>query len=283
MQKKLNTTFIYVTHDQEEALTMSDTIVVMNEGKVQQIGSPEEVYNEPQNAFVADFIGQSNILNGIMLEDYKVSFAQKEFECVDKGFKPKQPVDVVIRPEDLQIISTNKSDAKFTGVIDSVVFKGVHYEIEVFAQDMYWLVHTTKYFKKGEKVGLTFNPDDIHIMSKLFNQTTNALSAEVIDHNTIKFMDISFEKENLNIDIGSNVKLTIPPNSISLVSSDFADLVLTLDSIIYKGAYNEMYFYLDDKDNNNQYILVTSENEEEVGTELGLKFDFDQVEVSKCE
>ena len=120
-------------------------------------------------------------------------------------------------------------------------------------------------------------------MSKLFNQTTNALSAEVIDHNTIKFMNISFKKENLNIDIGSNVKLTIPPNSISLVSSDFADLVLTLDSIIYKGAYNEMYFYLDDKDNNNQYILVTSENEEEVGTKLGLKFDFNQVEVSKCE
>ena len=283
MQQKLNTTFIYVTHDQEEALTMSDTIVVMNEGKVQQIGSPEEVYNEPQNAFVADFIGQSNILNGIMLEDYKVSFAQKEFECVDKGFKSKQPVDVVIRPEDLQIIPNNKSNAKFTGVIDSVVFKGVHYEIEVFAQDMYWLVHTTKYFKKGEKVGLTFNPDDIHIMSKLFNQTTNALSAEVIEHNKIKFMDIVFEKEDLNIDVGSNVKLTIPPNSISLVSSDFADLVLTLDSIIYKGAYNEMYFYLDDKDNNNQYILVTSENEEEVGTELGLKFDFNKVEVKRCE
>lgn len=283
MQQQLNTTFIYVTHDQEEALTMSDTIVVMNEGEIQQIGSPEDIYNEPKNAFVADFIGQSNILNGIMLKDYKVSFAQKEFECVDKGFKPKQPVDVVIRPEDLQIVSKNKSDVKFTGIIDSVVFKGVHYEIEVFAQDMYWLVHTTKYFKKGEKVGLTFYPDDIHIMSKLFDQTTNIIKAEVVEENTIKFLDIVFEKDDLNIDPGSTVKLTIPPNSISLVSSDFADLVLTLDSIIYKGAYNEMYFYLDDENDNDQYILVTSENEEEVGTDLGLKFDFDQVEVSKCE
>ena len=120
-------------------------------------------------------------------------------------------------------------------------------------------------------------------MSKLFDQTTNILTAEVIEENTIKFIDIVFKKENLNIEPNSKVKLTIPPNSIRLVSSDFADLVLTLDSIIYKGAYNEMYFYLDDKDNTDKYILVNSENEEEVGTSLGLKFNFDQVEVSKCE
>ena len=283
MQQSLDTAFIYVTHDQEEALTMSDTVVVMNEGEIQQIGTPEQIYNEPKNAFVADFIGQSNILNGVMLKDYRVYFAKKEFDCVDKGFKPGQPVDVVIRPEDLQIVPKDSNGAKFVGKIDSVVFKGVHYEMEVYAQNMYWLVQTTKHLKKGEEIGLNFSPDDIHIMSKLFDQMTNIMMATVIDEDTIKFLDVEFKRVFLNLDVGCQVKLTIPPESIHLVSSDFADLVLPLDSIIYKGAYNEMYFYYEDEEENDKYILVHSENEEEVGTELGLKFDFSQVEVEKFE
>lgn len=279
MQQKLNTTFIYVTHDQEEALTMSDTVIVMNEGEIQQIGTPQNIYNEPKNAFVADFIGQSNILNGKMLKDYKVNFAGGIFDCVDKGFKTNQPVDVVIRPEDLHIVP--KEEAKFMGIIDSIVFKGVHYEIEVFAQNMYLLVHTTKYYEKGSRVGLNFEPDDIHIMAKLFEQTTNIIPAEIIQKNTISFMGIEFIRENLNFEVGTKLNLTIAPNSISLVSSDLSDIVLTLDSIIYKGAYNEMLFYVEDESYKENYILVHSENEEEVGTELGLKFDFEKIEVAK--
>ncbi len=137
--------------------------------------------------------------------------------------------------------------------------------------------------KKGEEIGLNFSPDDIHIMSKLFDQMTNIMLATVIDEDSIKFLDIEFKRAFLNLEVGCQVKLTIPPESIHLVSSDFADLVLPLDSIIYKGAYNEMYFYYEDEEENDKYILVHSENEEEVGTELGLKFDFNRVEVEKCE
>lgn len=277
MQQNLNTTFIYVTHDQEEALTMSDTVVVMNEGIIQQIGTPEQIYNEPQNAFVADFIGQSNILNGTMVEDFKVFFADKTFDCVDRGFEKNQPVDVVIRPEDIQIVS--EEEGKFSGVVDVVVFKGAHFETEIFARNMYWLVHTTKYHEKGKKVGLTFNPDDIHIMSKLFKQSTNIIPAIVIAENKISFLDIEFERPNLNLPAKQEIKLKIPPESISLVSCDSADIVLPLDSMIYKGLYNEMYFYYEDEFKKDKYILVNSQNEEEVGTDIGLKFDFTKIEV----
>ena len=279
MQQNLNTTFIYVTHDQEEALTMSDTVVVMNEGTIQQIGTPQQIYNEPQNAFVADFIGQSNILNGTMVEDYKVYFAEEIFSCVDKGFKKNQPVDVVIRPEDIEILPKGKG--KISGIVDVVVFKGAHFEIEIFARNMYWLVHTTKYHEKGKEVDLDFTADNIHIMSKLFEQSTNIIDATVIDEKTINFLDIEFEREDLNLKIDSKVKLKIPPNSISLVSSDSADLILTLDSMIYKGSYNEMYFYYEDENKEDRYILVYSENEEEIGTKIGLKFDFNRIEVLK--
>ena len=278
MQQNLNTTFIYITHDQEEALTMSDTVVVMNEGIVQQIGTPEEIYNEPENAFVADFIGESNILNGTMVSDFKVSFAKEVFNCVDKGFEKNQPVDVVIRPEDIQIVE--KDCGMFNGIVDLVVFKGAHYEVEIFAKNMYWLVHTTKFYEKGKTVGLLFTPDDIHIMLKLFEQSTNIMFGTVVDEHTINFLDIKFEKKDLLLKPNSKVKLIIPPNSISIVSSDKADLVLTLDSIIYKGSYNEMYFYYEDEDKDEEgYILVNSENEEEVGTDIGLKFNFDKIEI----
>lgn len=279
MQQNLNTTFIYVTHDQEEALTMSDTVVVMNEGNIQQIGTPQQIYNEPKNAFVADFIGQSNILNGIMLEDFKVCFADIVFDCVDSGFEKNQPVDVVIRPEDIQI--TSEENSKIVGIVDTVVFKGAHFEIEILARNVYWLVHTTKYHEKGKRVGLSFLPDDIHIMAKLFKQSTNIITAVVLEDSTISFLGVNFQKPNVFCTPNSTVKLLIPPESISLVSCDSADLSLSLDSIIYKGAYNEMYFYYEDEFKNEGYILVNSQNEEEVGTKIGLKFNFDNIEVLK--
>ncbi|MDD6467968.1 MAG: ABC transporter ATP-binding protein [Erysipelotrichaceae bacterium] len=165
IQKEVGITFIYVTHDQEEALTMSDKIVVMNDGEIQQIGSPTDVYNEPENEFVAKFIGESNIIPGVMLDDYRVVFHDKEFECVDYGFDDNEEVDIVIRPEDLDIVTTDIG--KLHGVVKSITFKGVHYEIEVETDLMTFKVHTTDNSEIGKEVGLHFFPEDIHVMSKM--------------------------------------------------------------------------------------------------------------------
>lgn len=165
IQQQLEITFIYVTHDQEEALTMSDTVVVMNKGDIQQIGTPVDIYNEPINAFVADFIGESNILDGIMHHDFLVEICGREFECVDKGFGENTPVDVVIRPEDIKLIPAD--EAKITGIVESVTFKGVHYEMVIEAYDFSWLVHSTKAAELGSAVGISFDPYDIHIMRKM--------------------------------------------------------------------------------------------------------------------
>ena len=165
IQQRLEITFIYVTHDQEEALTMSDTVVVMNHGNIQQIGTPVDIYNEPQNAFVADFIGESNILPGIMRKDRLVEISGREFVCVDAGFGENTPVDVVIRPEDITLAAPE--DAQISGVVTSVTFKGVHYEMVVEAYDFQWLIQSTKAAREGATVGITFGPDDIHIMHKM--------------------------------------------------------------------------------------------------------------------
>ncbi len=164
IQQELELTFVYVTHDQEEALTMSDSIVVMNNGYIQQIGTPTDIYNEPVNAFVADFIGESNIINGCMPQDCVVEFAGRRFDCVDKGFDPNETVDVVIRPEDVKVIQAEK--ARLTGIVESVVFKGVHYEMIVDGVDHKWIIHSTKAAPAGTMIGMTFDPDDIHIMKK---------------------------------------------------------------------------------------------------------------------
>ena len=164
IQQQMGITFVYVTHDQEEALAMSDTIVVMDQGRIQQIGTPEDIYNEPQNAFVADFIGESNILDGIMHEDYLVEFFNRKFKCLDKGFAPMEPVDVVIRPEDIDIVPAEKGQLK--GTVTSVTFKGVHYDTIVDFKGFKWLIQTTDYHPEGETIGIILNPDDIHIMHK---------------------------------------------------------------------------------------------------------------------
>ena len=164
IQRQLGITFVFVTHDQEEALSMSDTVVVMNEGKIQQIGSPIDIYNEPQNAFVADFIGESNILDGIMKEDFKVCLDGCDFNCLDSGFSKNEPVDVVIRPEDVDIVP--EEQGMLTGEITSVTFRGVHFEIIIDVQDFKWMIQTTDEHKVGEKVGLYIEPDAIHVMKK---------------------------------------------------------------------------------------------------------------------
>ena len=164
MQRRLGITFVFVTHDQEEALSMSDTVVVMDGGRIQQIGSPVDIYNEPKNAFVADFIGESNIIDGVMIRDRLVMFHNRKLECVDEGFEKNEPVDVVIRPEDVDIVHPAKG--LVCGTVTSVTFKGVHYEIIIDVDDFKWMVQTTDESKVGDFVGLSIDPDAIHVMKK---------------------------------------------------------------------------------------------------------------------
>ena len=164
LKNELGITFVYVTHDQEEALTMSDTIVVMNQGYIQQIGTPERIYNEPENAFVADFIGESNILSATMLEDRLVEILGAKFACVDEGFGKNKPVDAVIRPEDIDLVKPEEGTIQ--GVVTGLIFKGVHYEMDVEANGYEWLVHSTDMFPVGTKVGIHVDPFDIQIMNK---------------------------------------------------------------------------------------------------------------------
>ncbi|MEZ3497041.1 MAG: ABC transporter ATP-binding protein [Lachnospiraceae bacterium] len=164
IQQRLGITFIYVTHDQEEALSMSDTIVVMDSGVIQQIGSPTDIYNEPKNAFVADFIGESNILDGIMHADFSVEFQGIKFQCVDKGFGKDEPVDVVIRPEDVDIVAPE--NGMLQGTVTSVTFKGVHYEIIVDIDGFKWMIQTTEFSAVGDKIGICIKPEEIQVMRK---------------------------------------------------------------------------------------------------------------------
>lgn len=177
MKNELGITFVYVTHDQEEALTMSDTIVVMNQGYIQQIGSPESIYNEPENAFVADFIGDSNIIPSIMLDDKLVSILGAKFACVDTGFGHNKPVDVVIRPEDVELVEP--SEGVLQGVVTHLIFKGVHYEMEIMAGGFEWLVHSTTLFPVGKEVGIKIDPFNIQIMNKPESEDEEAVVIDI--------------------------------------------------------------------------------------------------------
>lgn len=176
LKNELGITFIYVTHDQEEALTMSDTIVVMNQGYIQQIGSPEDIYNEPENAFVADFIGDSNIINATMIRDKLVNILGTNFICVDTGFGENKPVDVVIRPEDVELVKPEAG--LIQGVVSHLIFKGVHYEMEVMAGGFEWLVHSTKMFPVGTAVGIIVDPFNIQIMHKPASEDEEAVGVD---------------------------------------------------------------------------------------------------------
>ena len=176
LKNELGITFVYVTHDQEEALTMSDTIVVMNQGYIQQIGTPEDIYNEPQNAFVADFIGESNILPATMVEDRLVKILGVNFPCVDEGFGRNKPVDAVIRPEDIDLVKPEEGIME--GVVTHLIFKGVHYEMEVLANNYEWLVHSTDMFPIGTEVGIKVDPFDIQIMKKPETEDAEAVTIE---------------------------------------------------------------------------------------------------------
>lgn len=270
IQQQLEITFIYVTHDQEEALTMSDTVVVMQDGVIQQVGTPQDIYNEPKNAFVADFIGESNIFDGIMLRDCLVEFNGNKFKCVDKGFKPMQPIDLVIRPEDVKLVP--EEEGQVVGEVTSVIFKGVHYEMDVVSDGLLWVVHSTKAQQIGDKVGIQVDPYDIQIMEKMYAASKNIVEATVVDENTIEFMDVRFERPGHGFAPGSDLLLEIDPDDIEVVSEDIGDMVVYLESQIYKGAYNELIVYTHERE-----LLLYTQNDEQVATDIGIKFDFDKI------
>ena len=237
MHKSLGITFIYVTHDQEEALTLSDTIVVMSEGTVQQIGTPMDIYNEPKNSFVADFIGESNILNGIMIKDKLVSFLGHEFECVDSGFGENAPVDVVIRPEDVYIMN-NTDAAMFTGVVKSCIFKGVHYEITVLTENGYEiLIQDYNAFEVESEVGLIIKPSDIHVMEK--ERTCNTLEGKMLDNTHVGVPDTSFLCDEIEgIEGGEKVKVEVAFDKIDLMDNEEdGNLLGDVRFILYKGDH----------------------------------------------
>jgi len=249
MHKTLGITFIYVTHDQEEALTLSDTIVVMSEGKVQQIGTPIDIYNEPVNSFVADFIGESNILNGVMVKDKLVKFMGREFECVDKGFGENVPVDVVIRPEDVYIMSKSDS-AMFDGVVQSCIFKGVHYEMTVTTADGYEvMIQDYNAFEVGQEVSMIIKPSDIHVMKK--ERVCNTFEGEMIDATHVKIMDTEFVcNEQPDIEGGEKVSVEINFDKIELMDNkEDGMMVGDVRFILYKGDHYHLTIRTESGDN----------------------------------
>jgi len=237
MHDKLGITFLYVTHDQEEALTLSDTVIVMNDGKIQQIGTPTDIYNEPCNSFVATFIGDSNILNGTMIEDRRVNFLEHDFDCVDEGFGKNTPVDVVLRPEDIYIM--NKMDnAQFVGTVKSCTFKGVHYEMFVETDDGYEVqIQDYNAFEPGTKVGMLIKPQDIQVMKK--DAVRNSFKGEVIDSTHVRFLDTEFEcKAQETFSAGTEVEVGIEFNRIHLMDyADEGEFIGRVRLPLYKGNH----------------------------------------------
>ena len=257
MHQKLGITFIYVTHDQGEALTLSDTIVVMNEGKIQQIGTPTDIYNEPVNSFVADFIGESNILNGTMIRDREVCFIGHDFPCVDEGFGENVPVDVVIRPEDV-VIGTSIEGAQFTGKVNSCAFKGVHYEMYVDTDSGNELqIQDYDAYEPGTVVEMKINPDDIQVMRK--ERTENVLECEIIDENHIEMLGEEFKCSPITVMPGSTGH---PKAHIQFSKVDLWDHVedgITTGEvwfILYKGDH----YHLTVKTDSGEYLYVDTDD-----------------------
>lgn len=271
MHKRLGITFIYVTHDQEEALTMSDTIVVMADGTIQQIGTPEMIYNEPKNTFVADFIGESNIFSGVMPKDMQVRFCGKSFDCLDGGFEKDEPVDVVVRPED--VIITTPEEGKLKGKVTSVIFKGIHYQILVQCGRYEIEIQSTSAPNVGETVGLTVSPDGIHVMKKEFR--VNKFNGVITKHNTVEFGDGEFECDVTQLYPGSHLDeegylITAKGEKLDLTDTEVNVEVGLLDitmsdneeeggargniiSLIYKSEY---YRYIVRTENEEDYVLA---------------------------
>jgi len=275
MHKTLGITFVYVTHDQEEALTLSDTIVVMSEGRIQQIGTPTDIYNEPINSFVADFIGESNILNGVMVKDKLVHFCDRDFECVDEGFGENTSVDVVIRPEDLYIFPVSDM-AQLRGTVQSCIFKGVHYEMVVLCHGYEFVVQDYHAFEAGTEVGMLVKPFDIHIMKK--ERICNTFEGKLIDETHVEFLGCEFEC--------APVDLQKVPLGDVLVDVDFGKINL-LDNaedgmltgevkfILYKGNHYHLTVWSDWDEN----VFVDTNDVWDDGDRVGISIAPEDIRV----
>ncbi|MDR1906167.1 MAG: ABC transporter ATP-binding protein [Clostridiales bacterium] len=253
MHKKLGITFIYVTHDQEEALTMSDTIVVMKDGVIQQVGTPTDTYNEPINAFVANFIGESNIFDGVMLEDKSVRFDNTVFECTDIGFKKNEKVDVVIRPEDIYLMDVANSNAHVRGKIISSIFKGVHYEMSVLSENKCeYLVQDTTRWDVGEEVGIFVKPFDIHIMKKPY--TSNIFEGVIEEDGKVNFGGGIFDADTSGFAAGENVWVKVSLNAVDVIDDkDRGTTGGEVTTILFKGTH----YHIDIKCGNFIYHVNT--------------------------
>ena len=276
MHKSLGITFVYVTHDQEEALTLSDTIVVMSEGKIQQIGTPIDIYNEPINSFVANFIEESNILNGTMIHDKLVRFCGTEFECVDEGFGENTPVDVVIRPEDLYIFPVSDM-AQLTGVVQTSIFKGVHYEMTVLCGGYEFLVQDYHHFEVGAEVGLLVKPFDIHIMKK--ERGCNTFEGKLLDTTHVEFLGCNFECVPVEgIESNEDVKVEVDFDKVVLQDNE-EDGTLTgeVKFILYKGDHYHLTVFSDWDEN----LFVDTNDVWDDGDRVGITIPPDAIRVIK--
>ena len=279
MHKKLGITFVYITHDQEEALTLSDTIVVMSEGKIQQIGTPTEIYNEPVNSFVADFIGESNILNGLMIKDNLVEFAGHQFECVDKDFGENVQVDVVIRPEDIYIFDLSEA-AQFTGKVTSSIFKGVHYEMMVMTPEGFeFLIQDYHCFEVGKTVGLRVKPFDIQVMKK--ERLCNTFEGTMVDKTHVRFIGHTFKcLENNQFATGSKVNVSFSFGDVILQDNE-EDGMLSggLSFILYKGDHYHLTVCTDDDEN----IFVDTNDVWDDSDRVGITIPPEAIKISALE
>ena len=267
MHKKLGITFIYVTHDQEEALTLSDTIIVMNDGVIQQIGTPTDIYNEPANSFVANFIGESNILNGRMLKDMEVEVMGVNAECVDKGFATDEPVDVVIRPEDVYMLKKPEA-GMWRGKVSSCIFKGVHYEMFVDTPNGYEVqVHDYNAFEAGTEVGMLVKPEDIHVMKK--ERTCNTAEGEMVDSNHVAVFGNEFECAETGLEKGDKVLVEFDFDKVELTDNpEDGTAEAQINFILYKG--NHYHITLKTKDGEKIYVNTNDvwEDYDDVGINI---------------
>ncbi len=278
MHRKLGITFIYVTHDQEEALTLSDTIVVLDDGNIRQIGSPTDIYNEPQNAFVADFIGESNILNGRMIKDRLVEFAGHEFECVDEGFGENVDVDVVVRPEDIYI--TNKIESsQITAKVKSCTFKGVHYEMFVDTDKGYELmIQDYNAFEPESEVGLIIRPADIQVMHK--ERVTNSFEGEMVAEDRVKFLDEEWEcKPQTDLAGGDKVTVEVKFQKVDLIDHPEDG---TLEGEVYFLLYKGDHYHLAIRTEHRDYIWVDTNDIWDKGDLVGINIAPKDIKIKKC-
>ena len=275
IQRETGITTVFVTHDQEEALTMSDKIVVMRLGEIQQIASPEKVYDEPANAFVADFIGESTILSGTMLEDCKVEFCDTVFECVDKGFKHNEPIDVIIRPEDVKIKKVDDKRTILTAEVISSVFKGDHYQITLLANGNEIVAHDTDTYEVGETVGIYIKPFDLHIMHK--TRIINEIDTVITGENLVKICGTDFEcKTDLEID--TPVKVLVDFDDVEITDDEEdGQIGATVLSSIYKGSYYQAILSTDD-----HYIFFADTDDDWLkGDRVGIKIAPEKIIIEK--